>query len=138
MKIKPKIYAQFLYEKIKAADASEAKETVRAFVALLFSNNDLSKYNRIIREFEKYYCSTEGVVEAKILSARKLSNAELNGFKKTIFQNYLKAKKEVARVEVRTTEDNALLGGAVVRVEDKLYDASLKRQLISFKEQVKK
>ncbi len=136
MKIKPKIYAKFLYEKLKAADSREAKEIIKAFVELLFSHNNLSKSNQIIKEFEKYYCTAEGVVEAKISSVRKLSSTEITNFKKAILNHCQNQRREVARIDVLNELDNAILGGAVVEVDNWLYDGSLKRQLIAFKEQI--
>jgi len=122
-KISTKQYAEALYEITKDAKGEKLHETLKQFVLLLLKNHKLKQAERIIAEFEKYAKKQAGVVEISISSARKLEHTTLNHIKK-VFGTEVEAVESV---------DESLLGGVVIKTEDKILDGSLKTQLLSLK-----
>ena len=68
MKITPKQYAQSLYESLKGKDKNESKELIDNFVNTIIENNDTSKLEKIIEQFEKKWNQEEGIVDAEVVS----------------------------------------------------------------------
>jgi F-type H+-transporting ATPase subunit delta len=103
---------------LRAVLAAEPKE-VLDLLLLLIDRNRLSDAPAILREAGLRAEADEGVVRIKVRSARPLSE-ELS-------------KSLVAAVggkaEVTVAVEPSLIGGATVRVGDRLVDASVKRQL---------
>jgi F-type H+-transporting ATPase subunit delta len=125
-KISNQQYAEALYEVTKDVKGEKLNEALRHFVLLLVKNYKLKQAERIIVEFEKYAKRQAGVMEIEITSAYKLENSTLNHIKKVFGE-------EVDAVE---NIDESLLGGVVIKTEDKILDGSLKTQLLNLKNQL--
>jgi F-type H+-transporting ATPase subunit delta len=69
-------------------------------------------------------------VEAEVTSARELSAAE----KKEL--TVVLEKRTGKKIEARFQEDEALLGGAIVRLGSTIYDGSVRDQLDRLREQL--
>jgi F-type H+-transporting ATPase subunit delta len=69
-----------------------------------------------------------GIAIAEVRSAQKLSEQEVADLRRTL------EKKSGKRVEVRVTEDPALLGGFVVRIGSEIWDASVAGKIHRFRE----
>jgi len=122
-KVSNKQYAEALYEITKDTKGEKLNKALRLFVLLLVKNHKLKQAETIIVEFEKYAKKQAGIVEIEIISARELSEATLNHIKKVFG----------AEVEALEKVDETLLGGVKVKTEDKILDASLKKQLTILK-----
>ena len=102
------------------ADAGEAGKSL---LTVLAGNDRLSLLPEIAAQFEVLKAEAEGVLEATIVSALEMSDAQ-----KADVMNALKAKfgRDVqATVEV----DASLIGGAVITVGDQVIDGSVKGRL---------
>jgi F-type H+-transporting ATPase subunit delta len=77
----------------------------------------------IIAAFQEVVRQRQGIAEAEIASA-----TELNGAQKAEFAFTLE-RMTGKRVETKYSLDPALLGGAVVRIGDTIYDGSLRSRL---------
>jgi F-type H+-transporting ATPase subunit delta len=77
----------------------------------------------IIAAFQEVIRQRQGIAEAEISSAVELKTSQKTEFKKTLER--LTGK----RVEPTYSLDPALLGGAVVRIGDTIYDGSLRNRL---------
>ena len=77
----------------------------------------------IIATFQQVIRQREGIAEAEISSAVELSAAQKTEFAKTL------ARLTGKKVETRYSLEPALLGGAVVRIGDTIYDGSLRSRL---------
>lgn len=128
MNIKPKQYAIALFESLKDAKDKERKDIIDNFVFLLKENNDISKAAPIMEYFKGFWMEHKDTAEAEVISAYDLDKQILNMFKGLI-------SKRVKASNVLTSEnkDKSLLGGAVIRYEDKMLDMSLRRKLEEFK-----
>jgi F-type H+-transporting ATPase subunit delta len=103
-------------------DAS-ASEKAQRFLGLLAENRRLQQLPEIAALFEQLRADAEKVVKAKVISATKLDASELNTIKAAL-------KKRFAReVEVETSIDESLIGGALIDAGDVVIDGSIKGKL---------
>ena len=125
-KILPLQYAKILYALTVDLSEKELQKNIEAFIALLQKNQSLNKLPYIIKEFEIYYDKVQGNEKAVIKTARELPKSSIEEIKK-----FLSLKGEV---KVKTDEN--ILGGVVVQVGNKIFDASLKTQINKLKQQL--
>lgn len=112
-------YARALYEATKDLHGKDLHQAIQNFVELLARKRLLKKADRIIAEFVTYAKRQEGIQEIEITSARELTEATLNKIKKAF------AEKTEATEKV----DESLIGGFVVKSENRIFDGSLRTQL---------
>jgi len=117
-------FAKALYEITKDLPKSNLPEVMEQFVLILQKNNKLKKADYIIEEFISYSKKQEGIKMIEIETARKLDHAILTKLKKTFGE-----KSEITEVVNKN-----LLGGVRIKVDDLIYDASLKTQLAQLKQ----
>ncbi len=117
-------FAKALYEVTKDLPKSQLPETMEQFVLILQKNNKLKKADYIIEEFINYSKKQEGVKMVEVTAARKLDQTILNKLKKTFGE-----KSEITEIINKN-----LLGGIKIKVDDLVYDASLKTQLGKLKQ----
>lgn len=106
--------------------------TTANFLALLADKGRLAALPDIQQVYAELLDEAQGVVRGKLTTATKLSSA--------------RRKDILAKLEQRTgkklvlgyAEDKAILGGIVLKVGDKVLDASLRAQLKLLKEQIKR
>ena len=72
----------------------------------------------------------QGIVEARAKVASAMTETEVDQLREAI------SKMIGSEVELDVSEDAALLGGIVVRIGDKVYDGSLRRQLAILRRQL--
>ena len=133
MKVKSKQYAQTLFELTQGKSESEIDALVLKFVDNLKRNGDFKKSDDVLKDFVKIYNRENGIVEAKVLSARKLSEDQLKEIEKFIIEKY-SAKEVVLDSEI----DENILGGVSVRVDDEVTDFSVSGQLKRLKSYLSK
>jgi F-type H+-transporting ATPase subunit delta len=100
------------------------------FLLLIAENKRENYIPGIFRYLEDLYRREEGVKSAVLTSAQPL-NESLVAQIKEILEKEFKSK-----VELSQKVDEKLIGGFVLRVEDKQYDASLSTQLKKIREQL--
>ena len=100
-----------------------ASEQFTRFLAVLAENRRLSLLPEIAGMFDELRFEAERVVKAKVTSAVPMPAAELDTIKAAL-------KKRFGReVEVETSVDESLIGGAVIDAGDVVIDGSLKGKL---------
>lgn len=93
------------------------------FIALLGRNNRFSALAAIIDAFVTLFSEHRGEVLAEVTSSVALSEQQLSLLRSSL-------KKVLGReVKIKTSVDNAILGGLKVRIGSKLFDASLLSKL---------
>lgn len=124
------VAASPLYEtgdKAKALAAIAAKLGVsdlgRRVAGVAALNGRAAELPGLALEFKKLMALHKGVKEAEIVSARPLSAAQLDAIKNGL-ASALKTK-----IEAHASVDESLIGGFVVRVGSRQFDASLKSKL---------
>lgn len=98
-------------------------EAVRNFLSLIVSHQRTHMLREIDEAFVTELNRRLGIEEAEVTTARQLTDAE----KKELLG--VLERRTGKKIEVRFVADNALLGGAVVRVGSTVYDGSVREQL---------
>ena len=101
----------------------EAAPLTRRIVLMLASKRRLFALTDIIRTFETLVAKQRGEVDAKVTSARALSDSEIAELKRVL-------KGKLGRdPRLETKIDPSLLGGLVVMVGSRMIDTSLRTKL---------
>jgi F-type H+-transporting ATPase subunit delta len=131
MRISPKKYAQTLYELVEGKNEKEIKETLEKFVNFLIENQDTTKADKIIEQFEQIWNKKNQIVEAKATTSVEVDKQTLEAIEK-----YIKNLSQAEKVNLKYDINKEILGGVVIRYKDKLIDASLRTQIKQFKSQL--
>jgi len=100
-----------------------AGKILRNFLFIIADQQRTHILPEIIADFQAIVRQRQGIAEADICSAVELSAAQKKKFTQTLER--LTGKK----IQAKYTLDPALLGGAVVRVGDTVYDGSVRNSL---------
>jgi F-type H+-transporting ATPase subunit delta len=103
---------------------------VRNFVAVITDHRRLPLLGEILKNLEQELNERQGFAEARVSSARQLSDQEKQMLEIEI------TKMTGKKVRARYEQDSSLLGGAVVQVGSTIYDGSVKGQLERIREQL--
>ncbi|MBU0897893.1 ATP synthase F1 subunit delta [Patescibacteria group bacterium] len=130
MKITAKQYGQYLYQitSDKSFDQSKLKDIIEKFVITLKNNNDLIKANSIVEQFVKIWNFENKIVEAEIISAKKIDIKI-----EQLLIDYIKEISKSDEIIIKKEIDQNLLGGVVVKYRDKVLDGSVKATLDELK-----
>jgi F-type H+-transporting ATPase subunit delta len=133
MKITAKQYALALYEAVEGKKKKEVEEAIKEFAGILVTNNDITKLEKIIQEFNQIWNEKEGIVEAKVMSSQVLDKSIVK-----LLNDYIVKLSGAKNVVVNEIVDKDLLGGVVIKYGDKVMDGSLKARLGSLKQKIEK
>lgn len=125
---------QALVETPSKADAAKAREFAallgdeldaagRGFLDVLAANKRLALLPEIQRQFGALKAAAEKTLDVEITAAARLSEAELQQFAAALERRFEQQVDVTARV------DAALLGGAVIRAGDTVFDGSVRGKL---------
>jgi F-type H+-transporting ATPase subunit delta len=121
-------------QKRKLLDAITARlgvqREVRNFIAVLIDHHRIAQLAEITEQFEHDVNERLGLAEAEITSARQLSDSERRDLEMQI------ASLTGKRVLAKYSTDTHLLGGAVVRIGDTIYDGSVRGRLARIREEL--
>ena len=131
MKITTKQYAEGLYQSVKGKSEKETNNIIDNFVNVLIANNDISKSNRIIEQFEIIWNKEEGIVEAEIVSSGKLSSGVVE-----LLNDYIAKLSGAKEVVMQERVDKSVLGGVVIKYGDRILDGSLRMRLGELKNEL--
>ena len=107
-----------------------AGKIVRNFLFVVIDHQRTQSLPEIFESFQNVVRERRGVAEAEIFSPTALSEAQ----KKEMTQALERLTGK--RVEAKFSLDTRLLGGAMVRVGDTIYDGSLRKRLNVLREQL--
>lgn len=107
----------------KLAARLGASRIVRNFLFVVVDNQRTHLLPEILQSFEEVIRQRQGAAEAEVTSA-----AELTGPQKTQLQQTLE-RLTGRKIQAKYSLDPALLGGAVVRIGDTIYDGSVRNRL---------
>ncbi|HWZ96323.1 MAG TPA: ATP synthase F1 subunit delta [Candidatus Dormibacteraeota bacterium] len=96
---------------------------LRNFLFLVIDHHRTHMLSEIAGTFQTVIRERQGIAEADVVSAIELSG----GQKKVLVQSL--EKKTSKKIEAKYAVDKTLLGGAVVRIGDTVYDGSLRHRL---------
>ncbi|MFA6106387.1 MAG: ATP synthase F1 subunit delta [Patescibacteria group bacterium] len=128
MRISAKQYATGLYEAVREKKDGEIKAVVKKFIAVLAKNNDFKKAKDVIRNLDKIFRIEEGILEAEIISANPLKKDVMKDLKE-----YILEMSGAKKLEIKESLDEKILGGVIIKYEDKIVDGSLRSKLFRLK-----
>jgi len=120
MKISAKQYAISLYESVEDKSEAEQARVVSNFLKLLAAQGKLALAEKIVKELEALVLDKAGIVLAEVKSANKLNEATTKSLRQLI-----KDKTNCSEVRLTETIEPELLGGAVLKYQDKIINFSL-------------
>ena len=100
-----------------------ASRIIRNFLFVIIDNQRAHLLPEIVESFEHVLRQREGIAEAVVTSAIELSNKQKSTLLQTLER--LTGKK----VQAKYALEPRLLGGAVVRIGDTIYDGSVRNRL---------
>ncbi len=100
-----------------------ASKIIRNFLFVLTDHRRTQLIPEAIATFHQVIRQRQGVAEAEVSSAVELSAGQKNELAATL------ARVTGKQIETKYALDPALLGGAVVRIGDTIYDGSLRSRL---------
>ena len=123
-KLTPKVLAQLLLELTEEKSEAEIQKVLKEFVPFVARKRMLGKMNEIIVEYRKLYNKKHSITEATVtLISRLEENVRLK------LRETLKKKYNAKEVHMLEKVDARLIGGMKVRVDDMVYDMSIKKVL---------
>lgn len=123
MKVTVKQYAASLYESVKGQSDKETGKIISAFVGLLGRRRELAKVSAIISAFCDIWDQEEAEVSAELVTARPVKPAL------GVISDYLKIKTSAKKINLKAVVETSLIGGFILRYQDRILDASLKSNL---------
>ncbi|PIR57645.1 MAG: ATP synthase F1 subunit delta [Parcubacteria group bacterium CG10_big_fil_rev_8_21_14_0_10_38_31] len=124
MKITPKEYATGLFYSISGKNDDEIKNIVNNFVNLLIINNDVSKADKVSQVFSSLWNKENKIVESEVTTSNKLDAESQESLKKFLIKES-KAKEVIIKENI----DKSILGGMIIKYNDKILDRSLKTKI---------
>lgn len=131
MKITATQYAKSLYTSMDKKSSQEVDAIVVNFVKLLQKNNQLALAKKIIEKFTRFYNEDSGIVEARVVSAKKMEAETLQDV-----ENFVAKKYGAKQVILTQSVDKKIKGGIILRVGDELTDASVANRLVNLKKEL--
>jgi F-type H+-transporting ATPase subunit delta len=105
---------------------------LRAFARILVDENRAQHLPSICDALRELVERAQGRIEAEVTSARELSAAEAAGIEEAL------SRRIGARVSLKTRVDPSLVAGVVARVGDLLLDGSLRSQIATLGENLRR
>jgi F-type H+-transporting ATPase subunit delta len=122
-----KILAKAIYQAMQDKDN---KEIIANFSSYLKDHRLVYLIPVILKELEKINLIATDHIAASVTSKDELDNKEVNKIKNIIEE---RSKKKVI---IKQELDQNILGGVVIKYQDKLLDLSLKKQLNNLSKQL--
>ncbi len=110
-------------EMVRRIFEGRVHDTLMDFLGVLARNDRLVLLRSVARRLRKLLWQREGVVEVLLTTAVAMDADELTALKETL------AEALGATVVIQARVDRSLIGGARVQVGDKVFDASVARNL---------
>jgi F-type H+-transporting ATPase subunit delta len=111
----------------EVAERLGASPLLKNFLSFLVDQRRLVDWAEIEAEYGRLAAAAEGLTRVRVLSASPLSDAQRERLARAL------ERKSGRRVELDVEIDPTLLGGAVAKLGDLVYDGSLQRQLLQLR-----
>lgn len=103
---------------------------LRNFLAVVIDHRRIGSADEIVKQFKEEMDRRMGIAEARVSSARELSEVE----KKSLEKQLAEITGKVVRATY--TEDATLLGGVTVRMGSTIYDGSVQGRLERMRQEI--
>ena len=102
---------------------------IRNLVFLMIRNGDVGRFNLVIDEFNNLVDTHLGITRVQITTVEKISDKQMNDLRQKMLEVF-----KVAKIEISEQFDNNIIGGIVIRIGDKVIDASSRTKIGNMKE----
>ncbi len=116
----------------KVAGQLELSPVMKSFLTLLVEKRRMQYLSEIAEYYHKLIDDFSNIARAKVKAAVRLGGAEIKEISEALEKRF--AKKIVVEFE----HDASLIGGVYAQIGDVVLDGSVKRQLLNFKESLKR
>ncbi len=123
-KLNLKTLASAIYEAAEGKTVADQKKVIHAALLMLKKSGMAGKADELVTEFQKIDDETKNIVRAVVMSRNQLTEKERGDLSTFIKEEY-KADQVVMEEKI----DERVLGGVKVKVEDTLYDGTLRTKL---------
>ncbi|MDD9852060.1 MAG: F0F1 ATP synthase subunit delta [Gammaproteobacteria bacterium] len=123
----PRVAQETLFGIVADLSVKGEGEAQRNFLRLLIANRRARALPDIAAQFEKLRAEAEGTVDAELVTAFAVSDAQKEKIAAAL------GRKLGRKVRLNVSEDGDLIGGAIVRAGDMVIDASVRGQLEQLK-----
>lgn len=114
----------------KIVERMGASRIIRNFLFVVLDHHRSSQISHIAESVQHVILSRQGVAEADVVSATEMNDAQ----KSALLQNL--EKQTGKKLQAKYSVDASLLGGALVRIGDTIYDGSLRNRLNQMRERL--
>lgn len=114
------------------ADKLSVSLIVRSFMNLLIEKKRVQHLGEIVEYYQKLVDENANVARAQLTSASELDEQAVQEIAQTL------EKMTGKKVVVEVKQDPELIGGVVAQIGDLVLDGSVRRQLLNFKESLKR
>jgi F-type H+-transporting ATPase subunit delta len=111
-----------LFEIIKAC-LPKLDESVQNFLHILTNNHRLIALPAIVKLFNEYKAEAEHTMDVNVISAFPLDEKQRESFAEVL------GKRLQRKVNINSTTDESLIGGAIIRAGDEVIDGSVRGRL---------
>lgn len=101
----------------------QINELTRAFLEIMTRKGRENLLPSVFASFIRQYNEYAGIIDIKVVSARKLTKKETTELQKVLEQTTSK------RVQLHLKEDTSLIGGLMIRIVDTVIDGTVKHKL---------
>jgi F-type H+-transporting ATPase subunit delta len=112
-------------------DGRNVSKLTHAFVDLLVAKGREANLPEVAQAYQTQYSELKNIKLVNVTTAAAMSDATLSSIKEKI-AGFLPGDT----VELKTSVNEALIGGFVIEMDNKLYDASVRKKLSDFKSSV--
>ena len=105
---------------------------MKSFLLLLFDKNRIGFLDNICEFYQKFADELKGVARASLVSATELSDEAVEKIRTAL------SNRTGKDVKLEVEQDPSLIGGIVTRIGDLVLDGSIKTQLLSMRESLKR
>lgn len=116
----------------EVASYLELRDELRAFLMILVDENRTRLLDDVRDSLRQLVEEAAGRTSGQLTSARELAPAELEAIRVAL------SRRVGAQVRLETAVDPALIGGVIAQVGDQLFDGSVRTQLVSLGERLRK
>jgi F-type H+-transporting ATPase subunit delta len=102
-----------------------------SFIKTLIDRSRTEELPDMFREFEVMYKEKKNILEAEAVTAVEMSEEQTEKVKKELSEKFGKT------VVLKTSVDPSIIGGMVLYVGDRMYDASIKAKFEGLKKELK-
>lgn len=128
MKVSPKTIAQAIYSGSHKKEGKDLSMFLEDTVIFLNKNRLLGKYKEVLEHLQNLIDKKEHRLRVEVTTAEKLTPKML-----TELSDNLKHRYKAEEIEIDQREDESLIAGVKVRIQDEVIDMTLSNKLHQLK-----